>query len=194
MSPSDPREAARASLEESARAVAATGTLLDVVAEAARRIGDALSAGGKIIVFGNGGSAADAQHFAAELLGRFTRERGAPLAAIAVSADSAVLTALANDFAFADVFARQVQALARPGDVVLGISTSGASENVLRGIAAAPPGALTIALTGTRGALAEAASLAIRAPVEGTAAQQAAHIAVLHAICAALDARFADHT
>jgi len=121
-----------------------------VLAAAAAMIAG-LRAGGKLLVFGNGGSAADAQHVAAEFVGRFARERAA-MAAIALTADTSVLTGVANDYAFDRVFARQIEALGRPGDVALGISTSGASPNIVAGLVAARSlGLQTIALTGTDG-------------------------------------------
>ncbi|HUR34023.1 MAG TPA: SIS domain-containing protein, partial [Vicinamibacterales bacterium] len=102
------------------------GESLDAVAQAAELIADTYRAGGKVLVFGNGGSAADAQHFAAELVGRFERDR-AGMAAIALTTDSCVLTSVANDYGFARIFARQVEALGRSGDVAVAISTSGTS-------------------------------------------------------------------
>ena len=101
------------------------------------------------------------------------------------------MTCIGNDYAFEDVFARQVQGLAQPGDVLVGISTSGCSPNVLRAFAAAPAGVLKVALTGPGGGLAGVADVALRVPSTGTAAIQAAHLAIIHAICAALELRFA---
>src|ERR671930_115778 len=126
-------------LEASTDAVRACLAIADDVAEAGRRIGDALDAGGKVLICGNGGSAADAQHFAGELLGRFLSSASAraPRPAIVLTADTAVQTCIGNDYAFDDVFARQVRGLAQPGDVLVGISTSGASPNVRRAFAAA---------------------------------------------------------
>jgi D-sedoheptulose 7-phosphate isomerase len=119
--------------------------------EVGGKIAAALRAGGKVLVFGNGGSAADAQHLAAELVGRFRAERAA-LAALALTTDSSVLTALANDFGFDSVFRRQVEALGRPGDVAFGISTSGRSPNVLEAMRAARArGLVTVGLTGGGG-------------------------------------------
>ena len=121
------------------------------VLDAAAAMIAALKGGGKLLVFGNGGSAADAQHVAAELVGRFERERRG-LAAIALTTDASVLTSVANDYAFERVFARQVEALGRPGDVALGITTSGASANVVTALEAATAlGLQTIALTGGDG-------------------------------------------
>ena len=187
---SDDAGIVRAMLEASTDAVRACLAIADDVAEAGRRIGDALDAGGKVLICGNGGSAADAQHFAGELLGRFRLSERRSLPALALSADGAVMSTIANDYAFADVFARQVAALARPGDVLVGISTSGKSENVLRAFTAAPAGVLRIALVGPGGPLAERADLALRVRAEGTAHIQAGHIAVIHAVCEMLERRF----
>jgi D-sedoheptulose 7-phosphate isomerase len=143
-----------------------------------------LGNGGKILVFGNGGSASDAQHFAAELVGRFMRERRA-LGSIALTTDTSILTALANDYAFDRVFARQVEALGRPGDVALGISTSGQSTNVLAAFAAARALGLSIvALTGRDGGeVGRAADIHINVPSPSTARVQEVHRTLLHAIC-----------
>jgi D-sedoheptulose 7-phosphate isomerase len=185
--------AARELLESSAQAIRACFDLLDEVTSCAERIAESLAAGGKVLICGNGGSAADAQHFAGELLGRFVSSERTPLAAIALPADSAVITCVANDYEFAEVFARQVKALARPGDVLVGISTSGGSASVVRAFEAAPAGVTKIALTGRGGALADVADIAIRVPAEATAPIQAAHITVIHAICAVLEERFRQH-
>ena len=121
------------------------------VLEAAAAITGALKAGGKVLLFGNGGSAADAQHVAAELVGRFERERAA-MAAVALTTDASVLTSVANDYAFDRVFARQLEGLGRKGDVAFALSTSGASPNVVAGLVAARAlGLQTIALTGGDG-------------------------------------------
>src|SRR5215218_6638906 len=138
--------------------------------DAAAAIVAALRRGGKLLVFGNGGSAADAQHVAAELVGRFQRERVA-LAAVALTTDTSVLTSIANDYAFDRVFARQVEALGRAGDVALGISTSGASPHVLAALEAAHAiGMQTIALTGgDGGAVGRAAAIHINVPSPITA-------------------------
>ncbi|MGA2435296.1 MAG: D-sedoheptulose 7-phosphate isomerase [Bryobacteraceae bacterium] len=146
----------------------------------------ALRAGRKLLLCGNGGSAADCQHMAAELVGSLRREcvRGA-LAAIALTTDSSILTASANDFGYERVFERQVEALGQPGDVLVAISTSGNSENVLRAVRAAQKRGLTaIALTGgAGGALLTAADLAIRISSPNTQHVQEAHIAVAHMLC-----------
>jgi len=180
-------------LHASASAIAACEALADDITGVAHVIADAFDAGHKLLAFGNGGSAADAQHFAGELIGRFLASRSdrAPRPAIALSADSAVLTCIANDYGYEDIFARQVRGLAVSGDIVFGISTSGSSPNVLRAFEAAAPGVIRIALCGPGGPLAGVADRAIRVPYEGTAPIQAAHIAIIHAICALLEERFA---
>jgi D-sedoheptulose 7-phosphate isomerase len=154
------------------------------VVNAAAAITVALEAGGKLLVFGNGGSAADAQHMAAEFVGRFQRERAA-MAAIALTADTSVVTSLANDYTFDWVFARQIEALARTGDVALGISTSGGSPNVLTALEAANArGMTTIALTGRDGgAIGKAATIHINVDHASTARIQEVHRTVIHAIC-----------
>ena len=154
------------------------------IVAAAGMITDSLRAGGKLLLFGNGGSAADAQHVAAELVGRFRLER-APLPALALADNGAAVTAIANDYAFADVFARQVTGLGAAGDVALAISTSGNSPNVLEGIAAAGARDMrTIGLTGAGGgALASAVDVCIAVPAHATARIQEAHSVVAHLIC-----------
>ncbi len=158
------------------------------VIEAATAIRAAFAAGGKLLVFGNGGSAADAQHMAAELVGRFEREREG-LAAIALTADSSIVTSVANDFTFDWVFARQIEALGRREDVALGISTSGRSANVLTAIEAANArGMKTIALTGRDGGtVGKAAAVHINVPHDSTARVQEVHRTVIHAICALVE-------
>jgi D-sedoheptulose 7-phosphate isomerase len=153
-------------------------------------------AGGKILSCGNGGSAADAQHFSAELVGRFEAERPGR-AAVALTTDSSIFTALANDYSFADVFARQVLALGRPGDVLLAISTSGKSENVVRAITAAHSQSMTVvALTGRDGgAVARMLSpqdVEIRVPAERTCRIQEVHLLAIHCLCDLIDAHMAD--
>jgi len=159
------------------------------IAMAATWIAEALSAGGKLLLFGNGGSAADAQHVATELVGRFEQE-GRALAAVALTVDSSALTALANDYGFDRVFSRQVEALARPGDIVLAFSTSGGSTNVVVALdVARAAGLRTIALTGeTGGAVAAAADMAVRVPSRRTARIQEAHITICHVICELIEA------
>ena len=143
-----------------------------------------ISEGGRILVFGNGGSAADAQHFAAELVGRFMRERAA-MAAIALTTDTSILTALANDYSFRQVFVRQLEALARPGDLAFGISTSGESPNVLDALRhARERGLRTVALTGRDGgSIGAAADIHVNVPDENTARVQEVHRTIMHAMC-----------
>jgi D-sedoheptulose 7-phosphate isomerase len=169
-------------------AIALHGRVRDVVlapiVETSRAITQAFAAGGKLLAFGNGGSATDAQHLATELVGRFERER-AGLAALALTSDGSVLTSLANDGTFDRVFARQIEALGRPGDVAIGISTSGNSPNVLAGIEAANArGLTTVALTGRDGGAAgKIAAIHIHVADESTARVQEVHRTVIHAIC-----------
>ncbi len=148
-----------------------------------------LRAGGKILACGNGGSATDAQHLVAELVGRFAGERRA-LAAVALSADTAILTALANDYGYERVFARQLEALARPHDLLFAISTSGNSPNVVLGAQRARElGCTVVAFTGAGGGqLAAHADLLLRAPSTVVARIQEMHTLCIHAIVAALDA------
>jgi D-sedoheptulose 7-phosphate isomerase len=157
---------------------------LQPVADAAAAILAASNGGGKVLVFGNGGSAADAQHLATDLVGRFQRERRA-LAAVALTADSSLLTAIANDYAFDRVFVRQIEALGVRGDVAVGISTSGRSSSVVEGLRAARArGLKTIALTGRDGGPAGAlADIHINVPDPSTARVQEAHRTLIHAIC-----------
>lgn len=151
-----------------------------------------IRAGNKILFCGNGGSAADSQHVAAELVGRFYRERD-PWPAIALTCDTSILTAVGNDWEFEQVFSRQVRALARPGDVVVGISTSGKSPNVVRALEAArAKGAITIGFTGAAGGpIADAADHAFRAPTSATPRVQELHILAWHAICEVVEATLA---
>ena len=159
---------------------------------AAEIVGALSRAGKKLVVFGNGGSAADAQHFAAELVGRFEIRRVRRLPAIALTTDTSAMTAIANDFSYDEVFSRQVQALVQPGDVVLGISTSGNAKSVLNGIEAAKKlNAWTAALTGqTGGKLKGVADCCVTVPSPRTAHIQECHIALIHAICACVDEAF----
>lgn len=139
--------------------------------------------GNKVLLFGNGGSAADAQHIACELAGKFYQERD-PLPAIALTANTSSLTAIANDFGYPEVFAHQLRGLVKNGDVVIGISTSGRSLNILRGIEEAKScGAITIAFTGEGGELAEMADYALSIPSQDTPRIQEVHITAGHIIC-----------
>jgi D-sedoheptulose 7-phosphate isomerase len=151
----------------------------------------ALRAGHKLLFFGNGGSAADAQHLAAELVVRYRRNRPA-IAAIALTTDTSALTAIGNDFGFDSLFARQVEALCRAGDVAIGISTSGNSENVIRGLQAAKAaGAVTVAFTGEGGGrLAGQVDHGIFIPSQATARIQEMHLMLGHVLCALLEKEF----
>ncbi|MBX5492113.1 MAG: SIS domain-containing protein [Chloroflexi bacterium] len=151
-----------------------------------------LRAGRKLLVAGNGGSAAEAQHFAAELVGRFQRERR-PYAAIALTADTATLTAVANDYGYAEVFARQVRALGQPGDLLLAFSTSGESENVVRAaLAARSLGMHVVAITGARESrLGAVADLVVRVAANDPAVTQELHLVLTHALCDCVEAALA---
>lgn len=151
-----------------------------------------LRAGGTVWTCGNGGSAAEAQHFAAELVGRYKRERNA-LRAVCLCDNIATVTSVSNDYEFADVFARQVRGMARRGDVLLAFTTSGNSENVLRASAAAREnGVAVVALTGRSGGrIAGACDIAIRVPDTDTPLIQEAHLAVVHVLCDLIEAAFA---
>lgn len=170
----------------------AMGTLAESGVETLVRVVEvmtgSLAAGGTVFLFGNGGSAAIAQHAAAELVGRYRRKRGA-LPAVALTADTALLTALANDFGYENIFGRQVEALARWGDVAVGMSTSGLSDNVARGLAAARRmGSRTIALVGADpGAVGAQAEFCLTFPAPDTARVQELHLTALHAVCSCLD-------
>ena len=168
--------------------LAADERLRRAVAAAAGACVDALRAGGKILLAGNGGSAADAQHVAAEFVGRFLRERRA-LPAIALTCNTSILTAIGNDYDFSEIFARQVKAHVGPKDCVVGISTSGRSANVLKALAAArEAGAATIGFTGSGGhELAALCDECLLAPSEHTPRIQEAHLVAWHLICDAVE-------
>ena len=174
-------------LHEAAAAHQRMATNADAVVAAADAITTALQRGQAVLVFGNGGSAADAQHFAAELVGRFERERQA-WPAIALTTDTSALTAIGNDYGFDRVFARQLEALGKRGDVAIGITTSGNSTNVLRALeAASQRGLITIALTGAGGAAGAMATHHIAVQESRTARVQEVHTTVLHVICELVD-------
>ncbi len=180
---------ASASLEatiETLRAFGESG--LAQAVQAAEALAQALAAGKKVLVFGNGGSAADAQHLAAELVNRFLLERPA-LPAVALTTDTSVLTSIANDYHFDEVFARQVKGLGNKGDVAIGISTSGRSPNVIKGLAAARSREMfTIGLTGRQGGeMASLCDVVINAPSDHTPNIQEVHIFCLHLICELVD-------
>jgi D-sedoheptulose 7-phosphate isomerase len=162
------------------------------VVRAAQVMAAALKQGRTVFAFGNGGSAADAQHFTAELVGRYERQRrGWP--AVALSTDTSALTAIGNDYGFDRVFARQIEALGRPGDVALGISTSGNSPNVLRAIEAANAGGLvTIALTGRGGEAGRLAAHHVGVAEERTPRVQEVHATLLHVMCELMEMELAN--
>ncbi len=156
----------------------------DDVARAAHMIVATILAGGKILIFGNGGSAADAQHIAAELVNRLNHDRP-PIPAIALTTDTSILTSIGNDSSFDQLFERQLRALGRPGDVAIAISTSGNSPNVLRAVAAARElGIVTIGLAGRNGGkLADEVDLALTVEAESTQHIQETHITIGHILC-----------
>ena len=172
--------------------LAALAAMAAPIEAAARRMVHSLAAGGKVMACGNGGSAADSQHFAAEMLNRFEKERP-PLAAIALTTDTSTLTSIANDYRYEDVFAKQVRALGKPGDVLLAISTSGNSPNVIEAIRAAQAHGITVAaLTGKQGgaiaALLGPHDIHLCVPAERTARIQEVHLLAIHCLCDAIDA------
>jgi D-sedoheptulose 7-phosphate isomerase len=171
------REAARLHERVAAESV-------DAVLEVADALLAAFGRGAKVLIFGNGGSAADAQHFACELVGRFLRDRRA-LAALALTADTTAITAIANDYGFDRVFVRQIEAHGRPGDVAVGISTSGTSANVLAGLQFAKSrGLKTVAFTGGKGGpIGAAADVHVNVPHEVTPRVQEVHRTLIHAVC-----------
>lgn len=157
--------------------------LADLIAQRVRK-------GGKVLVFGNGGSAADAQHFAGELVGRFTKE-GPPIAALALTTDSAIMTAVGNDYGYEHIFKRQVEAHARPDDIAVGISTSGNSKNVLLAMEVAKArGVLTVGMTGEGGGkLAALVDHLFAVPSKETPRIQEAHHLMNHILCELLEER-----
>ena len=164
---------------------------MPAILSAAQLLADRLNDGGKVLACGNGGSAADAQHFAAELTGRYERERR-PLAGIALTTDTSALTAIANDYSYQEVFSKQVLALGRAGDVLIGISTSGNSGNVLKAMEAAHGiGMHVLAMTGKDGgSMAKAlksGDIELRAASKVTARIQETHILLLHCLCDGID-------
>ncbi|TDJ34412.1 MAG: phosphoheptose isomerase [Gammaproteobacteria bacterium] len=185
------RELFAASIEAKQKAADA---LPEAILAGSEMINASLRAGGKILSCGNGGSAADSQHFAAELINRFETERQA-LAAVALTTDSSTLTSIANDYDFDRVFARQLEALGRPGDVLLAISTSGNSSNVIAAIEVAHQNNMrVVALSGGDGGamkdLLANDDVEIRAPVRNTARVQEIHLLVLHCLCDQIDRHF----
>ncbi len=175
------------------RRVAANFTALLAIApeieQCARKISEALQSNRKILLCGNGGSAADSQHLAAELMGRYLKDRR-PLAALALTVDTSAITAIANDCSYSDVFVRQLRGLGQRGDVLVALSTSGNSQNVIRACEAATElGVLTVGLTGRNGgALAKICDHCICAPADETNHIQEMHIAIGHFICGFVEA------
>lgn len=161
--------------------------LAPAIAGSADAIASALVAGRKVIAFGNGGSATQASHLVGELVGRFKDNRR-PLPAIALASDPAAVTCIANDFGYETLFERQVEAFTQPGDIAIGLTTSGKSENVLRGLAAAKKGgAVTIALTGEAGLVEGSADHVLAVPSKITAHIQEMHLMILHLWCVTID-------
>lgn len=165
--------------------------LAPAIAAAGSRMAHSLSEGGKILSCGNGGSAADAQHFSSELLNRFERERPA-MPAVALTTDSSTLTSIGNDYDYAEIFAKQIRALGRSGDVLLAISTSGNSENVRRAVGAARErDVAVVALTGRDGGTIAAElgdrDIELRVPADRTCRIQEVHLLIIHCLCDAID-------
>ncbi len=171
-------------LSESAGVVSSLGGILPELRKATELVSERLRSGGCLIVFGNGGSAAQAQHIASELVGRFQHDRQ-PLAAVALTTDTSALTSIGNDYGFEEIFARQIRALGRPDDVALAISTSGESPNVLRALDAAREKNLrTIGLTGRSGGkMRERVDLCLCVPSDSTPRIQEAHLVISHILC-----------
>ncbi len=169
-------------------------TQISLIVECADSIFKALSNGNKILLCGNGGSAADAQHIAAEFVGRYENERIA-LPAVALTTDTSALTAIGNDYGFERIYARQVEALARPGDVLIALSTSGNSPNIIAAVLSArKSGCRVIGLTGAKGKkLASLSDLCVLVPAERTARIQEAHITIAHIWCEIIDERIKEN-
>jgi D-sedoheptulose 7-phosphate isomerase len=160
---------------------------LDDIIKGADMLADCVAAGGKVMLFGNGGSAADAQHLAAEFVNRFQIERP-PLAAIALTTDTSILTSIANDYRFDDIFSKQIKALGKKGDIAWGLSTSGNSPNVVKAVQSARKlGMTTIGMTGRGGELAECADLVLAVASDTTARVQESHITLGHILCELLE-------
>lgn len=179
----------RAQLTEHQSVIAQLESMVPVIAQAGERMRLCLQNGGKILLMGNGGSAADSQHIAAEIVGRYKKERRG-LPSIALTTDTSILTSVGNDYGFNFIFSRQVEALCQPGDIVVGLSTSGNSVNVVAGIEKAREvGAFTIGMTGAKGGkLAELCDINLAMPSTDTPRIQEAHITVGHILCDLIEA------
>jgi D-sedoheptulose 7-phosphate isomerase len=160
---------------------------IDLIQRGADRLAACITSGHKILIFGNGGSAADAQHIAAEFVNRFQVERP-PLAALALTTDTSIITSIGNDYHFDDIFSKQIKALGKKDDTAIGISTSGNSTNVIRAIQAARDiGMFSMGLTGHGGKLAECADLVFAVQTDTTARTQETHITLMHILCDLVD-------
>jgi D-sedoheptulose 7-phosphate isomerase len=172
---------------EHQKVVQETAGLKSRVEAAGRALVSALAAGNKVLTFGNGGSSAEASHFAEELVGRFRKTRR-PFPAISLSADSGTVTCISNDFGYESLFERQIDAFAQPGDIAVALTTSGKSENVVRGISAAKrKGATTIAMTGAPGIVGVDADHVIAVPSTDSAYIQEVHLMLIHIWCMMVD-------
>jgi D-sedoheptulose 7-phosphate isomerase len=184
MSGSNVEEGIRAQFDDSIAVFRYLTDKAEFIENSAQLMIRSLKTGGKLLICGNGGSASDAQHFAAELVGRFLKNRP-PLAAIALSTDTSIITAVANDFSYDQIFSRQIEALGNPGDVLVGLSTSGNSANVINAVyAARDKGIQSILLSGKGGGkLAELTDHALVVPSDFSARIQEGHIAIIHVWC-----------
>ncbi len=181
----------RKAFEESSANYARLADQAELIARIAEEIVSRLRRGGTVMFCGNGGSASDCQHLAAELQGRFLKER-APLAAVALTANSSALTALGNDYGFEEIFERQIRGLGKPADVLIAISTSGSSRNVIRALGAAKSiGMYAVGITGrSGGAMSNCCDAILRVPSDHTPRIQEMHIGVGHAICQVIEDAF----
>lgn len=182
-------DALKAHLDDHRSVAAEVESLLPIVRDLTARLCEAFEAGARVYTFGNGGSAADAQHLAAELIGRYQRDRR-PLPAIALTVDPSVLTCIANDYDFDLLFARQIEALALPGDIVIGFTTSGRSSNIVKGLdAARRAGATSVMFGGGDGGPArDHADVSLVVPSTATARIQEMHVLFLHLVSEGVDA------
>lgn len=183
------RDTVKAHLDDHRAIATQVDALLPVIRDVTARLCEAFEAGARVYTFGNGGSAAEAQHLAAELIGRYQRDRR-PLPAIALTVDPSVLTCIANDYDFDEIFARQVEALALPGDIVIGFTTSGRSSNVVKGLdAARRAGATSVLFGGGDGGPArDHADVSLLVPTDVTARIQEMHLLFLHLVSEGVDA------